>query len=56
MLIKSIAQNGAPESVTIDKSGANLASLEAINAECETSIKIGQSKYLFASDQGAMAD
>lgn len=43
---KSIAQNGAPETVTIDKSGANLAALEAINAECETPIKIRQSKYL----------
>ncbi|SIO72994.1 Transposase (or an inactivated derivative) [Burkholderia sp. GAS332] len=43
---KSIAQNGVPETVTIDKSGANLAALEAINAERETSIKIRQSKYL----------
>ena len=32
--------------VTIDKSGANLAALEAINAERETPIKICQSKYL----------
>ena len=29
---KSITQNGEPETVTIDKSGANLAALEAINA------------------------
>ncbi|MGF6852796.1 transposase-like protein [Paraburkholderia sp. CI3] len=43
---KSIAQNGVPETVTIDRSGANLAGLEAINAACETSIKICQSKYL----------
>lgn len=43
---KSIAQNGAPATVTIDKSGANLAALEAINAERETPIKIRQSKYL----------
>jgi putative transposase len=43
---KSIAQNGAPETVTIDKSGANLAALEAINADRETPIKIRQSKYL----------
>ncbi|BDC45877.1 hypothetical protein PTKU15_91740 [Paraburkholderia terrae] len=35
-----------PESVTIDKSGANLAALEAINAERETPIKIRQTKYL----------
>ncbi|WP_087739324.1 IS6 family transposase [Paraburkholderia piptadeniae] len=43
---KSIAQNGEPETVTIDKSGANLAALEAINAERETPIKIRQTKYL----------
>jgi transposase-like protein len=29
---KSFAQNGVPETVTIDKSGANLTALEAINA------------------------
>ena len=43
---KSIAQNGVPETVTIVKSGANLAALEAINNERETPIKIRQSKYL----------
>src|ERR1700761_7440348 len=43
---KSIAQNGEPETVTIDKSGANLAAMEAINAERETPIKIRQTKYL----------
>ncbi|BFG81182.1 hypothetical protein PTKU46_92160 [Paraburkholderia terrae] len=32
--------------MTIDKSGANLAALEAINAERETPIKIRQTKYL----------
>jgi transposase-like protein len=32
--------------VTIDKGGANLAALEAINADRETPIKIRQSKYL----------
>src|SRR3984893_6798195 len=41
---KSIAQNGEPETVTIDKSGANLAALEALNAERETPIKIRQNK------------
>jgi transposase-like protein len=30
---KSIGQNGVPQTVTIDKSGANLAALEAINAD-----------------------
>ncbi|WP_208328516.1 IS6 family transposase [Paraburkholderia sp. BL6665CI2N2] len=43
---KSIAQNGMPETVTIDKSGADLAALEAINDARETPIKIRQSKYL----------
>ena len=43
---KSIDQNGEPETVTIDKSGANLAALGALNAERDTPIKIRQNKYL----------
>jgi transposase-like protein len=43
---KSIQQNGEPETVTIDKSGANLAALNALNAERKTPIKIRQNKYL----------
>uniref|UniRef100_UPI003BEF1AF1 IS6 family transposase n=1 Tax=Burkholderia arboris TaxID=488730 RepID=UPI003BEF1AF1 len=43
---KAIDQNGAPETVTIDQSGANLAALKDLNAERETSIKIRQRKYL----------
>ncbi|WP_157650319.1 IS6 family transposase [Burkholderia ubonensis] len=43
---KSIAQNGAPETVTIDKSGANLAALKDINVTREQPIKIRQQKYL----------
>jgi putative transposase len=43
---KSIDQNGEPETVTIDKSGANLAALNSLNAERETPIKIRQNKYL----------
>src|SRR6266702_3438552 len=43
---KSIAWNGAPDTVNIDKSGANLAALNGINADRETPIKIRQSKYL----------
>lgn len=43
---KPIAQNGEPETVTIDKSDASVAALEAINAERETPIKIRQTKYL----------
>ncbi|MGF6805091.1 putative transposase [Paraburkholderia sp. Clong3] len=43
---KSMALNGEPETVTIDKSGANMAALQVINAERETPIKIRQTKYL----------
>jgi transposase-like protein len=43
---KAIDQNGAPETVTVDKSGANLAALQSINAERETPIKVRQNKYL----------
>ncbi len=39
---KAIAQNGVPETVTIDKSGANLAALKDINAAREQPIKIRQ--------------
>jgi len=43
---KSIKQNGVPETVTIDKSGANLTALHAVNAGRDTPIKIRQVKYL----------
>src|SRR5882762_8088542 len=43
---KSIARNCVPETVTIDKSGAILAALEAINTDREMPIRIRQSKYL----------
>lgn len=43
---KLMAKNGVPMTVTIDKSGANLAALEAINDDRDTPIKIRQSKYL----------
>lgn len=43
---RAIDQNGAPETVAIDKSGANLAELQAVNAERETPIRIRQAKYL----------
>ncbi|MFM0566412.1 IS6 family transposase, partial [Paraburkholderia sediminicola] len=43
---KAIDRNGAPETVTMDKSGANLAALQAINAERETPINVRQVKYL----------
>nr|WP_028215229.1 IS6 family transposase [Paraburkholderia mimosarum] len=41
---KAIAQNGEPETVTVDRSGANLAALEELNAD--TPIKVRQNKYL----------
>jgi len=43
---KAIAQNGEPETVTIDKSGSNLAALQELNADRETPIRIRQNKYL----------
>ena len=43
---KAIDQNGEPETITVDKSGANLAALEALNAERSTPIKVRQNKYL----------
>jgi putative transposase len=43
---KAIDQNGAPDTVTIDRSGADLAGLHAVNAGRETPIKIRQVKYL----------
>jgi putative transposase len=43
---KAIGQNGAPDTLTIDKCGANLAALHAVNAERETPIRIRQRKYL----------
>jgi putative transposase len=41
-----MAQNGVPETVTIDKSGADRAVFDAINDDRETPIKIRQSKYI----------
>jgi transposase-like protein len=43
---KAIRHNGEPGTVTIDKSGANLAALESINAGREQPIKVRQAKYL----------
>ena len=43
---KAIDRNGAPGTVTMDKSGANLAALQAINAERETPVKVRQVRYL----------
>lgn len=43
---KAIDQNGEPETITVDKSGANLAALEALNVERPVPIKLRQNKYL----------
>ncbi len=43
---RAIDQNGEPETITVDKSGANLAALEALNGERPTPIKVRQNKYL----------
>jgi putative transposase len=43
---KAIDHNDEPETITVDKSGANLAALEALNAERSTPIKVRQNKYL----------
>ena len=43
---KAIDRNGEPETITVDRSGANLAALEALNAERSTPIKVRQNKYL----------
>ena len=43
---KAIDQNSEPETITVDKSGANQAALDALNAEREAPIKIRQNKYL----------
>jgi putative transposase len=43
---KAVRQQGLPDKVTIDKSGANAAALEALQEETGYKIEIRQSKYL----------
>jgi len=43
---KAILSNGLPEKVTMDKSGANKAAIDEINAGNETPIIVRQVKYL----------
>ena len=45
-LRKAIGNNGTPEKITIDKSGANTAAIESHNAETKAGIEIRQIKYL----------
>ena len=43
---KSMKASGAPEKVTMDKSGANKAAMDEINARGQTPIIVRQAKYL----------
>lgn len=43
---KAMRQNGDPEKVTMDKSGANKAAMDAINKDRDVAIEIRQVKYL----------
>ena len=45
-LRQAIGQNGVPEKITIDKSGANTAAIESYNTDHEAGIEIRQVKYL----------
>jgi putative transposase len=45
-LRKAIRHNGAPEKITIDKSGANTAAIEGHNTEHKAGIEMRQVKYL----------
>ena len=42
----AIALHGVPETITIDKSGANTAAIEGMRADSGADIKLRQSKYL----------
>ncbi len=43
---KAMKSNGVPEKVTMDKSGANKAAMDEINARGEISVIVRQVKYL----------
>jgi len=45
-LRKAIDQCGTPEKITIDKSGANTAAIESVQADSGLTIELRQSKYL----------
>jgi transposase-like protein len=45
-LKKAVSQHGLPDKITIDKSGANAAAIEALKEETGQEIKIRQIKYL----------
>src|ERR1035437_6428545 len=43
---KAMRQNGTPEKVTMDKSGANKAAMDDLNTDREVPITVRQIKYL----------
>ena len=43
---KAVKNNGEPEKINIDKSGANTAAINAYNKTNERSVEIRQNKYL----------
>src|SRR3984957_19458452 len=45
-LCKAIGRHGAPEKITIDKSGANTAAIISYNANHDADVEIRQVKYL----------
>src|ERR1700760_4956691 len=45
-LARAVKSHGVPRVITIDKSGANIAAINAYNAEHETKIEVRQCKYL----------
>jgi putative transposase len=45
-LRRRLTRTVSPKTITVDKSDANLAALEALNAERLTPIKVRQNKYL----------
>lgn len=45
-LTKAIHYQGVPEKITIDKSGANTAAIDAYNTECAQNIALCQIRYL----------
>ena len=49
-LDKAMQANGIPEKVTMDKSGANKAAIDEINASREVLIAVHQIKYLNNAD------
>jgi putative transposase len=45
-LERAINLHGLPEKITIDKSGANTAAIQSVNADAGLDIELRQSKYL----------